>query len=602
MARGLHSRRQASLMNLDRVKRRAFHSSLFVGTLFVLCGVLGFLQYRWTGEVSLAARDRLRASLQSSLFRLSQDFNSEIATACRATVPSNQSFGAENAETEIAARFNDWKRVSHHRQLFSTIVLAVPRQGELALRSLDFERGTFVPAEWPPEWTPVKERLELWANRPGRGFFAGPPRDGDPLAIEVPLFEMAMPRPRSEPPGFGRREAPWLIFELNLPYLRDSVLPELIQRHLGSEEAPEYQVEILTRSTPPAVIYESDPGRVPRIAASADASVGLLDLRREQFRRWGPPGLRDREPGQVLGRPPAPARPGLGFERWEMFVRHRAGSLDAVTSRARWRNLAVIVGVLLLMVATATALMHFTRRAQRLAELQMNFVAGVSHELRTPLTVIHTAAYNLRGKVASNPAQVERYGALIQQESGRLKELVEQVLRFAGAEAGYVIGKPERLSLENVIEETLDSAKPLIDSTRCTVEKNIEPGLPSVLGDRVALKHALGNLLSNAAKYGTKGGNWIGVFASGTDGRERPAVEVRIADRGPGIPAEERDQIFEPFFRGQRAIQDQVHGTGLGLNLARKIVEAHGGTIRVTSEPAKGTEFTVRLPAAPAEA
>jgi signal transduction histidine kinase len=285
-----------------------------------------------------------------------------------------------------------------------------------------------------------------------------------------------------------------------------------------------------------------------------------------------------------------------------MFVRHRAGSLDAVTSRARWRNLTVIAGLLLLMVATATALMRFTRRAQRLAELQMNFVAGVYHELRTPLTVIHTAAYNLRGKLASNPAQVERYGALIQQESGRLKELVEQVLRFAGAEAGYVIDKPEPVSVEKVIEETLDSAKLLLDSTGCTVEKKIQAGLPSVLGDRVALKHALGNLLSNAAKYGTKGGNWIGVFASKADDNEHPAVEVRIADRGQGIPAAEQDQIFEPFFRGRRAIEDQVHGTGLGLNLARKIVEAHGGSIRVTSEPEKGTEFTVRLPAAPVEA
>jgi signal transduction histidine kinase len=79
-------------------------------------------------------------------------------------------------------------------------------------------------------------------------------------------------------------------------------------------------------------------------------------------------------------------------------VRHRAGSLDAAVARARRRNLAVTAGVLLLMAASVSTLIRFTRRAQRLAELQMEFVAGVSHELRTPLTVIHTAAYNLRGK------------------------------------------------------------------------------------------------------------------------------------------------------------------------------------------------------------
>jgi signal transduction histidine kinase len=77
-------------------------------------------------------------------------------------------------------------------------------------------------------------------------------------------------------------------------------------------------------------------------------------------------------------------------------------------------------------------------------------------------------------------------------------------------------------------------------------------------------------------------------------------VEIRVADRGPGIPADEQAHIFEPFFRGRRALQDQIHGTGLGLNLARKIVEAHGGSIQVKSATMKGAEFIVRLPAVPA--
>jgi signal transduction histidine kinase len=117
----------------------------------------------------------------------------------------------------------------------------------------------------------------------------------------------------------------------------------------------------------------------------------------------------------------------------------------------------------------------------------------------------------------------------------------------------------------------------------------------------MAMKHALQNLLDNAVKYGIEGSNWIGVFASSVVDRNGPAVEVRVADRGPGIPLDEQDHIFDPFFRGSRAVQDQVHGTGLGLNLVKKIVEAHGGTIRVKSEQMKGTEFVMRIPAAPAE-
>ena len=220
-----------------------------------------------------------------------------------------------------------------------------------------------------------------------------------------------------------------------------------------------------------------------------------------------------------------------------MFVRHRAGSLEAVVAQARWRNLAVTAGVLLLMMASVAALITYTRRAQKLADLQMDFVAGISHELRTPLTVIHTAAYNLRGKLAANPAQVERYGVLIQQESGRLKDLVEQVLRFSGATAGRVIQNPEPLSVPRLLEETMESAKAVFQQAGCVVETHIDPDLPIVLGDPMALKQALQNLLHNAAKYGAGDSHWVGVSASRTGSAVRTrSVEIRVADRGPGNP------------------------------------------------------------------
>jgi signal transduction histidine kinase len=160
-----------------------------------------------------------------------------------------------------------------------------------------------------------------------------------------------------------------------------------------------------------------------------------------------------------------PLGQAAAFGRWQLFVRHRAGSLESVVSRTRMRNLAVTSGVLLLMLASLAAIVRFTRRSQKLAELQMEFVAGVSHELRTPLTVISTAGYNLRGKMARDPAQVERYGALIQQESGRLKDLVEQVLRFAGANAGRVVREPEPLSAEAVIEDAIESNRFVIEAS-----------------------------------------------------------------------------------------------------------------------------------------
>ena len=392
----------------------------------------------------------------------------------------------------------------------------------------------------------------------------------------------------------SRREVAWLIFEVNLPYVRDNVLPEILQRHLGTD----YQAEVITRGTPRQIIYRSE-SDLPDLLRTADASISLFDPQLEPMGRRSGPGTAP--PGRRGGsRPGGPgplsvAGPEMG--RWMLFVRHRAGSLEAVVALARWRSMAVTAGVLLMLAATLAALIRYARRAQRLADLQMDFVAGVSHELRTPLTVIHTAAYNLRGKLAANPAQVERYGALIQEESGRLKELVEQVLQFAGANAGHVVQERRPLAVERLLDDAIGAARPAMESAGCVVEKHAEANLPAVLGDAVALRQALANLLANAAKYGTGASRWIGLSASLAADADPPAIEIRVADRGAGIPAEEQKHIFDPFFRGARAVRNQVHGTGLGLNLVKKIVEAHGGSIRVRSEPMKGAEFIVRLPA-----
>jgi signal transduction histidine kinase len=257
----------------------------------------------------------------------------------------------------------------------------------------------------------------------------------------------------------------------------------------------------------------------------------------------------------------------------------------------------------MLILATALLLVRLSRRAQQLADLQVNFVAGVSHELRTPLAVVHTAAFNLRGKLAQQPEQVEKYGALIQRESRKLSALVEQVLRFAAASASQVLRQREPVTVEALVERSLADASVEAPAgngssppSEIVFEKCIPPDLPYVLADPEAMGHALRNLIENAVKYG---GPWVGISAAAAPAGNGFGVEISVADRGPGIPADEIGHVFDPFFRGRRAIQDQVHGTGLGLNLVKRIVEAHGGSMRVESPPGHGATFVVRLPAAP---
>ena len=125
---------------------------------------------------------------------------------------------------------------------------------------------------------------------------------------------------------------------------------------------------------------------------------------------------------------------------------------------------------LLLMLAAAGALVQFSRRAQRLAELQMEFVAGVSHELRTPLSVIRTAAHNLGGRIISTPSQVQRYGALIEEESEKLTGIIDRVLLFANAKAGRVIQAREIVDVEQNVNRLLPYLEAVVKEGMITME------------------------------------------------------------------------------------------------------------------------------------
>ena len=172
---------------------------------------------------------------------------------------------------------------------------------------------------------------------------------------------------------------------------------------------------------------------------------------------------------------------------------------------------------------------------------------------------------------------------------------MEQVLLFARADSAPVARERRIVAVEALIEAGLHASgigNPNAESAIEKIEKRIEAGLPPLSVDESSMTQALRNLLDNAARYGN-GNKWIGVTAAARD----KAVEIRIADRGPGIPADEQRRIFDAFFRGRRAIDEQIHGTGLGLNLTRRIIEANGGAIRVESAPLQMTEFIVTLPA-----
>jgi signal transduction histidine kinase len=258
----------------------------------------------------------------------------------------------------------------------------------------------------------------------------------------------------------------------------------------------------------------------------------------------------------------------------------------------RQRNLLVSFGILMLMAVSIGLLAVSSRRAQRLAQQQMEFVAGVSHELRTPVAVIRSAAENLSHGVVGDPGRVRRYGDAIQVEARRLGEMVERVLEFAGIESGRRLVRVP-VAVEPLVPEAIAAA--LGGDDRYTVERHIASDLPPVLGDASMLRSALQNLLANATKYGGADG-WIGVRAQLSP--DRREVRVTVEDHGRGIAETDLPHIFDPFYRGADATSRQIQGSGLGLALVRRIADAHSGRVTVTTRAGSGTAFTLHVPAA----
>jgi signal transduction histidine kinase len=277
-------------------------------------------------------------------------------------------------------------------------------------------------------------------------------------------------------------------------------------------------------------------------------------------------------------------------------VQHASGSLETAVVSARRRNLGLSFGMLLLLSVSVALLAAASRRAHRLAEQQMEFVAGVTHELRTPVAVIRSAAENLSHGIIGNSDRVKRYGAMIESEARRLGEMIESVLQYAGLESGATLGNQAPVAPVEIIDAAIDTAVAAAGGA-LTVQRDIAPDLPNVVGDAAALRSALQNLIANAVKYGGAD-RWVGVRAEHLNQRH-PEICITVSDHGAGIPPADLPHIFEPFYRGSDAVAGQAHGNGLGLSLVRRIAIAHGGRVAVTSKLNAGTTFTLTLPVAP---
>jgi signal transduction histidine kinase len=380
------------------------------------------------------------------------------------------------------------------------------------------------------------------------------------------------------------------------------LLGELAQRYFAGPDGFIYNVVVVSGAPDGKVIYRSDPQLTAASLNPPDARAALVPSTPAENRAiegMPPRGGRGNR-GTFLPR----ARgafivPSAAEEPWQLLARHKGGSLESVVAADRRRNLLLSFGVLLLLAVSMALIIVSTQRARRLARLQMEFVAGVSHELRTPVAVICSAADNLAEGFVGGKDQVKEYGALIRNEGRRLAGMIEQILRFAAGQSRPASYHLEAVAVGEAVARVLASVSTLPEAGGFTVEREIEPDLPAVEADAAALNHCLENLILNALKYGGEQ-RWMLVRAGKSDGGSR--VRISVEDRGAGIDPADLPHIFEPFYRGKSAQAAQIHGAGLGLSLARDIAEGMGGRLDASSEPGRGSTFTLELPAAAAEA
>lgn len=231
------------------------------------------------------------------------------------------------------------------------------------------------------------------------------------------------------------------------------------------------------------------------------------------------------------------------------------------------------------------------RRLEELNRLKNQFVASVSHELKTPLTSIRMFTEMLRTKKNLPPEDVKEYLETIEGETDRLARLISNVLDFAKIEQGVKEYQFCDLEINELVQQILRSFKYQFKTLGCTVQTNFYSSKLRAWADPDAVTEAVENLLANALKYSSKE-KWLSVSTFQRNG----FAAIRIQDRGMGISTEDRERIFEPFYRGRGAGSEGIAGAGLGLALVKHIVEEHGGKIEVESEVGKGSCFTLLFP------
>lgn len=549
--------------------------------LVALLPTLAAFQYHWLEELRDAVHDRMERNMQWATYAFIREFDGALGHIYRSFQVDHQEDAA--VPDQIALQYREWVADFSPSSLIESVYWVNNHESRgLTLHEFNGVDALVEREEWPARIAPLERQFfdALEYSDLQHSEALGP----EPLQPEIPalVVQQLVYRPRDRLPE--HREVAWILVCLNRQVLFDDFVANLVEETYSSDGETEFELAVVDRDQPERVIYASNPTVDPVAFAEPDLEWDIYGLLIRDFpqRLWT-----NRRAWNVVD--------DHSEGKWLLRVRHQAGSLDQAVTAVRNRNLAISFGVLLLLGGSVLMLVISTRRAQRLAQQQMEFVAGISHELRTPLTVIRSAGENLTELDNPDPERTRTYGEIISREGRRLSQMVEGVLLFARMQSGRLSYELAPLDPAEVLSQALEASRPLITERDIDLVTEVPDDLPEIHADARALESAIQNLLTNAAKYSPEGST-ITVRARAVRDDGARELQVAVADQGPGISSADLPHIFEPFYRGEEAKELQVEGSGLGLSLVKKIMEAHHGDVTVRSRPGRGSTFTLQFP------
>lgn len=545
---------------------------VLIVTLLIL-PTLAYLQYKWIGQLSEQEYKRMKENIRRTAFHCSMEFSKQMMDMIKSV--NNYLNGANlTMQPELTKRIEQLKTKIDNPELIKekTYISLVPS---------------------------ADKSVSMKINQPSSIIFLL----NDLSAFAIPLRNK---------PKFA------LFITLDKEYLISTLIPKIINNNFIFNDELEYDIIITTSDD--QIFYHTGDKVQSDVLKQPDVVIPFLSFPPSSFvlfstEQWmqNDPlrGRNDRslsynriptetdnerempppEDREFQDREPRSSRLGI----LKLCLRHKNISLENVVRINRLRNLGISFSVLLLLGISIVFLLASANRAQRLAQQKLEFVACISHELRTPIAVLKSAADNLSDGVIVGENRTRKYGELIKTEVIRLSEMVEKVLAYAGIQSGKQNYELRPLGIESIINAAIENTKKLLPLDDIVVETSIEHNIPQVLGDATALQSALENLIINGIKY-SPDEKWIRIEARQVNDSSMSFVEIKVIDHGIGIAASDISNIFEPFYRGRNAIDEQIQGSGLGLSITKHIIASHGGRISVKSSPKEGSVFTILLP------